>query len=60
MKDGLTRMLKVKINAAKATPILFAMLHTDAGVVGKYEFPGPDVPVMVDEKMVSPGFKASR
>ncbi|MGO9411604.1 MAG: hypothetical protein ACLQCB_12740 [Spirochaetia bacterium] len=60
VKDGLTRMLKVKINAAKATPILFAMLHTDAGVVGKYEFPGPDVPVMVDEKMVSPGFKASR
>ncbi len=58
--DGLTRGLKVKIDASKATAILFAMLHIDAGAVGKYEFPGPDVPVMVDEKMVSPGFKASR
>ena len=58
--DGLTRELSVKINVSKATPILYAMLHTDAGVVGKYEFPGPDVPVMVDEKMVSPPFKASR
>ncbi len=58
--DGLTRALKVKINASKATPTLFAMLHVDKGAVGKYEFPGPDVPVIVDEKMVSPPFKASR
>ena len=60
VKDGLTRNLSVKISAAKATPVLFAMLHTDAGTVGKYEFPGPDVPVMVDDKMVSPPFKAAR
>jgi hypothetical protein len=58
--DGLTRDLTVKINASRATPTLFAMLHTDLGAVGRYEFPGPDVPVMVDGKMVSPPFKASR
>ncbi|HUI72429.1 MAG TPA: hypothetical protein VL354_18060 [Spirochaetia bacterium] len=58
--DGLTRNLSVKINVSHATKVLYAMLHTDAGVVGKYEFPGPDVPVMVDEKMVSPAFKAAR
>lgn len=58
--DGLTRDLSVKITASKATPTLYAMLHTDAGAVGKYEFPGPDVPVMVDDKMVSPPFKAMK
>jgi hypothetical protein len=60
VKDGLTRNLPVTIDAAKATPVLYAMLHTDAGKVGTYEFPGPDVPVMVDDKMVSPGFKISK
>jgi hypothetical protein len=58
--DGLSLNLAVKIDPKKATPTLFAMLHTDAGKVGTYEFPGPDVPVMVDGKMVSPPFKASR
>jgi hypothetical protein len=59
-RDGLTRNLVVKVDAAKATPILYAMLHIDAGKVGTYEFPGADVPVMVDGKMVSPPFKASK
>jgi hypothetical protein len=58
--DGLTKDLVVPITAAKATPVLYAMLHKDVGVVGTYEFPGPDVPVIVDEKMVSPGFKATK
>lgn len=58
--DGLTLDLAVPIDAKKATPVLYAMLHTDAGVVGKYEFPGPDAPVMVDGKMVSPPFKATK
>lgn len=58
--DGLSLNLAVPINAKKATPVLYAMLHTDAGVVGKYEFPGADVPVMVDGKMVTPPFKATK
>jgi hypothetical protein len=57
--EGLTRDLVVMIDTAKATPTLYAMLHTDAGKVGTYEFPGPDVPVMVDEKMVSPAFSST-
>ncbi|HTP57675.1 MAG TPA: hypothetical protein VMM82_02090 [Spirochaetia bacterium] len=60
VKEGLSRDLMVKINSSKATPVLYAMLHTDAGKVGTYEFPGPDIPVMVDGNMVSPPFKASR
>jgi len=58
--EGLTTDLKVKIDASKATPVVYAMLHTDAGVVGTYEFPGADVPVMVDEKMVSPAFMLTK
>ena len=57
--EGLVKNLLVKIDTAKATPVLYAMLHTDAGKVGTYEFPGPDVPVMVDEQMLSPAFKAT-
>lgn len=60
VKDGLTRNLSVKITASKATPTLYAMLHADKGVVGKYEFPGPDMPIIVDDKMVSPPFKAMK
>jgi hypothetical protein len=58
--DGLSLNLAVKIDVKKATPTLYAMLHTDAGKVGTYEFPGADVPVMVDGKMVSPPFKAGK
>jgi hypothetical protein len=57
VSEGLVRDLKVTIDSAKATPVLYAMLHVDAGKVGTYEFPGPDVPVMVDGNMVSPAFK---
>ena len=42
----------VEIDTARATAKLFAMLHVDAGEMGKYEFPGPDGPVVVDEKVV--------
>ncbi len=46
----------VQIDAQKATPMLYAMLHVDAGKVGVYEFPGADVPVMVNGVMISPAF----
>jgi hypothetical protein len=48
----------VAIDAKKATPVLYAMLHVDAGVVGSYEFPGADTPTMNMGAMVSPLFKA--
>jgi len=59
VKDGTNTNVIVKIDTYTATPRLFAMLHTDAGTIGTYEFPGPDVPVMVDEKMVSPAFSST-
>lgn len=57
--NGLTRDLSVKIDATKTTAMLHAMLHTDAGTVGTYEFPGADKPITVDGKMVSPAFSST-
>ena len=38
---------------------LFAMLHIDAETMGTYEFPGPDAPVKVDDKVVVKPFVVS-
>lgn len=47
----------VAIDVDGATETLYAMLHTDAGTVGYWEFPeGPDVPVRVDGEVVTPAF----
>jgi predicted lipoprotein with Yx(FWY)xxD motif len=59
VKSGINRNVVVNIDATKATPVLFAMLHIDAGILGKYEFPGPDVPQQANGQMVSPSFKTS-
>jgi predicted lipoprotein with Yx(FWY)xxD motif len=59
VRPGHNPNLAVKIDPAKATPVLFAMLHVDAGTVGTYEFPGPDIPAMENGQMVSPAFQAS-
>jgi predicted lipoprotein with Yx(FWY)xxD motif len=59
LNSGDNKNIVVKIDPTKATPVLYAMLHVDAGTVGKYEFPGPDVPVMLNGQMLSPGFKAT-
>jgi plastocyanin len=47
----------VEIDTAAATETLYAMLHTDGGELGAWEFPnGPDAPVVVDEQVVTPAF----
>jgi hypothetical protein len=57
LKPGVNWNVRVTIDPAKATPHLWAMLHSDLGVVGKYEFPGPDVPVVTDGKVVMKEFE---
>lgn len=59
LNSGETKNVVVSIDQSKATPIMYAMLHVDGGVIGKYEFPGPDVPVMLNNEMVSPPFNAN-
>jgi nitrosocyanin len=49
----------VVVNIAKleVTPTqLIALLHEDKGTVGVYEFPGVDVPTLLDEKDVAASF----
>jgi hypothetical protein len=50
VKAGVNWNVRVKIRSDGSR--LWAMLHVDAGMVGTYEFPGPDVPVSVEGKVV--------
>jgi hypothetical protein len=59
VRQGENLNVVVAIDSKKATPVLYAMLHVDSGVIGVLEFPGADVPVMNNGVMVSPAFKAS-
>jgi plastocyanin len=56
VKEGDNLDLVVLIDATKASETLYAMLHSDAGQVGTYEFPGSDGPVLVDGQVVAPTF----
>ena len=57
--EGVNTNVVVPIDTEAATPILHAMLHVDAGVVGEYEFPGPDVPVKIGDAIVMARFSAA-
>lgn len=55
IREGTSNNLSMRIDAAEATPILFAMLHEDTGELGEYEFgsvEGVDLPVSVDDAVV--------
>jgi plastocyanin len=56
--SGLNSNVRVELDLSAATSTVYAMLHTDAGTVGTWEFPeGPDLPVTVDGQVVSPAFE---
>jgi plastocyanin len=57
VSDGENTGVVVLIDSSSATQTLYAMLHSDAGTVGAYEFPGSDGPVLVDGQMVTPAFQ---
>jgi hypothetical protein len=42
---GTSNDIKVTIDSKKATDKMIAMLTIDAGTIGTFEYPGPDVPV---------------
>lgn len=56
LTNGINSNLTIEIDGESATQTLYAMLHTDAGEVGVYEFPGPDSPVSVDGAVVTSAF----
>jgi len=53
VQSGDNSNVTVQITATMATEVLHAMLHVDAGVVGEYEFPGADVPAVVNGEVVN-------
>ncbi len=53
---GTNTNVVVPIDVTRATPVLYAMLHTDVSIPGKYEFPGPDTPVFAGKAIVTPSF----
>lgn len=60
VEDGTNPDVTVEIELAQATETIYAMLHTDAGEAGTFEFPdGPDGPVSVDGSIVTPAFQIS-
>jgi plastocyanin len=59
VKDGENDNVTVKLAAEGRTSTLYAMLHTDAGKVGTYEFPGADVPVTMNGAAITPAFKVT-
>jgi len=57
--DGNNFHVEVEIDASSATPLMFAMLHTDDNEIGVYEFgtvEGADAPVVDDGIIVAPEF----
>ncbi len=56
---GENRDVAVTIDAAGATPTLFAMLHVDRGELDTYEFPGDDGPVTLGGQVVTPAFQVT-
>jgi plastocyanin len=59
VKDGENGDVAVKLAAEGRTETLYAMLHTDAGTVGTYEFPGADGPVAMDGQVIALAFKVT-
>jgi hypothetical protein len=54
--DGENTDVVVTVDLDGLTPTLWAMLHTDAGELGVYEFPGADGPVRIDGSIVMSSF----
>jgi len=57
LNNGENSDVAVEIEVENATETLYAMLHSDAGEIGTFEFPdGPDVPAQMDGKVVTSAF----
>lgn len=54
--DGENLGIEVAIDPLSTTKVLYAMLHTDLGLIGEFQFPGVDEPVIVDDKEVMEAF----
>lgn len=59
VSDGANNDVSVEIDTEMATETLYAMLHTDSGEMGTYEFPDGDPPVQVEGNIVVQPFQVT-
>jgi uncharacterized surface protein with fasciclin (FAS1) repeats len=59
ISEGVNENVTVAIEVEDATPVLYAMLHVDEGEPGVHEFPGPDVPILVNGSPVQQAFNVT-
>ncbi|MDK2891398.1 MAG: hypothetical protein PWR21_2030, partial [Methanoculleus sp.] len=57
--EGVNENVTVTIEVENVTPVLYAMLHVDEGEPGVHEFPGPDVPILVNGSPVQQAFNVT-
>ena len=60
LMNGINANIMVDLDLEKVTDQLYAVLHEDMGFVGTFEYPGDDMPVLVDEKMISQALPGHR
>ncbi len=58
LETGVSQNVAVEIEMGEATPTMFAILHTDSGALGEFEYPQFDPPIEVDGKPVEVAFHA--
>jgi heme/copper-type cytochrome/quinol oxidase subunit 2 len=57
LEAGKYQNLQVPLDSTAAPLDLIAALHVDAGIPEKFEFPGPDSPVMAGAELVTAAFR---
>ena len=59
LMNGINANIMVDLDLENVTDQLYAVLHEDMGFVGTFEYPGDDMPVMVDDEMIVAPFQAT-
>lgn len=57
VNEGQHEDVLISIDPFQASPVLYAILHVDAGEAGAFEYPGPDQPVIGGSVVVMDEFK---
>ena len=57
VSPGVNVDVSVTVDPLQSSSTLVAMLHNDAGDAGKFEFPGPDIPLQFESAVLSADFE---
>ena len=52
IEGGTSKLVNIETQGEVGTEARYVMLHEDKGTIGRFEFPGVDGPVLVDEEVV--------